>query len=315
MGDGRWFGFGVSYHAGFPQITAILGMFLVVGLAAAALADGVPLRRLAMAVPAVLFGIGLAAPLLLHHLEWAAASSDSPRPRRDFTTGSQAPWRPTPVHAELPIVWDGFTSKKWGEFYFFGGLFAALFAMQAFCFWVVFPGRAGWGRSWWVPCGMLAFCDGVRRSRLLWSGVGSLPMAKFFMRYTFRFYPVLAFCHPFGRRRSRTHFGDAAETSPLGRSTVRRMLLVLAYHLAMCRATFMPTVFARTRRCRKNSRLSSILTPTNGSSAKKTCDESLLAQFVPRRPTITCRWLPICRTIIKCRAFLVTTRSLKVNRA
>src|ERR1019366_10357165 len=48
---------GFSYHAGFPQIVAILGMFLVLGLATVALAERISWRRLPAAAPPLLLGL------------------------------------------------------------------------------------------------------------------------------------------------------------------------------------------------------------------------------------------------------------------
>ena len=84
--------------------------------------------------------------------------------------------------------------EKMGHFYFFGGLFALLFAVQAFAFWIYGAERSAWAQSWWVPCGLVALLMVMGEPAYLWKGLAALPMSKFFLRYTFRFYPWLAFC-------------------------------------------------------------------------------------------------------------------------
>src|SRR5262249_24938197 len=139
---------GLSYHAGFPQIVAILGMFLVLGLAAVAVAEQIPLRRLAAMVPALVLGVGLSAPLLLHHLQITSGHERFVPVENGVYDELHAALLPYPfAHAELPTHWGSSHVEKIGHFYFFGGLFAALFALQAFGFWVFFPDRRAWGRA------------------------------------------------------------------------------------------------------------------------------------------------------------------------
>ncbi len=186
---------GLAYHAGFPQIVAILGMFFVIGLAAVALADRIPLRRTLAIVPALLLGVGLAAPLLLHHLQMTGGHERFVPTENGVYSELQGALLPYPLtQADVPTHWGSFDIEKLGHFYFFGGLFALLFALQAFAFWVCCPERRAWARAWWVPCGIVALLLVLGEPAYLWKGLAELPLAKFFLRYSFRFYPWLAFC-------------------------------------------------------------------------------------------------------------------------
>ena len=232
---------GLAYHSGFPQIVAILGMFLVVGVGTVALAESLPWRRLAAVAPALLLGIGLSMPLLWHHLQMTGGGIERFVPAEngiyDELPGALLPY--PIVETGLPTKWGSDHVEKMGHFYFFGGVFALLFALQAVAFWMCFPERKAWGRSWWVPCGIFALLMVLGEPAFLWKGIAALPMSKFFLRYSFRFYPWLAFCAVLSgglvldrilamvKRRTMWEivFGGA-------------MLCILAHHLAMCRASF-----------------------------------------------------------------------------
>jgi hypothetical protein len=231
---------GLSYHAGFPQIVAILGMFLALGLATVALADRVSPRRLAAIAPALLLGIGLSAPLLLHHLQFTGALERFVPAEDGVYDDLHGAVLPYPfAQTGFPTPWGSFHVEKMGHFYFFGGLFAVLFALQAVCFWIRLPDRQAWGRSWWVPCGIFALLMVLGESAYLWKGVAALPMAKFFLRYSFRFYPWLAFCAILsGGLILERILATLRQRQPWELLVGGAMLCVLAYHLAMCQPSF-----------------------------------------------------------------------------
>jgi hypothetical protein len=231
---------GLAYHAGFPQIVAILGMFLCVALATVAVGERMTLRRIAPVAPALILGVGLSMPLLLHHLQMTGSHERFVPVEHGVYDQLQGALLPYPLaQAQLPTGWGSFDLEKMGQFYFFGGLFAFLFAMQAVCFWTWWPDRAAWARSWWVPCGMVVLVLTLGDPALLWKCMAGLPLSKIFLRYTIRFYPVLAFCAIVGgglilerflsslRRRQIWEFVFGAAS-----------LSVLAYHVAMCQPSF-----------------------------------------------------------------------------
>ena len=142
---------GLSYHAGFPQIVAILGMFLVFGLATVAIAE----PHLACLPggdgdtgPGSRRRLG-ARPLLLHHLQMTGGHERFVPTEDGVYDSLHAALLPYPLaEAELPTHWGKRPiSKKTGHFYFFGGLFAALFAAQAVGFWICFPNRCRPGHA------------------------------------------------------------------------------------------------------------------------------------------------------------------------
>ncbi len=240
---------GLSYHAGFPQITVILAMFFVMGVMAVAYADRVPTRRLAAIVPALLLGAGLAAPLLLHHLQMTGGLERFAPDEKGVYDELHAALLPYPLaQAELPTGWGSFHVEKLGHFYFFGGLFVFLFAVQAFYFWVYFPERSAWARCWWVPCGMVAFLMVLGEPAYLWKGMAALPMSKFFLRYSFRFYPWLAFCAILGGglilERALASFAATPESSGSGRSRGRRCWASSPITWRCANQAFTPTAFA-----------------------------------------------------------------------
>ena len=109
---------GLAYHAGFPQIAVILDMFFVTGIAVIACADRLPWRRVAPVVPALLFGVGLSAPLLIQHLQMTGSHERFvPRGGRHLRC---APCK----RAALSRSWkprcrpagEASTSRKWGTF-------------------------------------------------------------------------------------------------------------------------------------------------------------------------------------------------------
>jgi len=241
----KWMGgtglvLGLSYHAGFPQITVLLGMFFVIGTLAVACAEQLPLRRVAAIVPALLLGIGLAAPILLHHLQLTGGLERFAPAENGVYDDLHAALLPYPLaQAELPTLWGSFHVEKMGHFYFFGGLFALLFAAQACCFWVYSPERTAWACCWWVPSGIFALLMVLGEPAYLWNGMAALPMSKLFLRYSFRFYPWLAFCAIlsgglFLERALALLRRRHAWELPLGAG----MLGLLAYHLAMCQPSF-----------------------------------------------------------------------------
>jgi hypothetical protein len=232
---------GLSYHAGFPQITAILGIVLVLGLACVAIGDRLPLRRVAVALPAVLLGIGMAAPALLYHMEMTGGVVERFVPEEsgvyDHLHGALLPY--PLVETGLPTSWGSFDVEKMGHFYFFGGIFALLFAFQAFCFWICCPTWRAWSHYWWVPCGIVALLMTLGEPAFLWKGAAYLPLSKLFLRYSFRFYPWLAFCAILS---GGLILDRILATLPQRRfwefSAAAGLLCVLAYHLMMCTTSF-----------------------------------------------------------------------------
>lgn len=245
---------GMSYHAGFPQIVAILGLFFVVGVASVVIGDGLSWQRWMPAIPAVLLGVGIAAPLLLHHLEMMGGHERFVPEEfgiYDQLAGAALPY--PLAQAELPTRWGTEHADKMGHFYFFGGVFGILFALQAVAFWLTMPDRSAWAQAWWIPCGVLSLLLVLGEPAGLWQGLSQLPMSKFFLRYSFRFFPWLAFCAILSGGlmidRTLVAFGAQnrqadAETQPVAHSSWwswaagALILVLLAYHVAMCRPSF-----------------------------------------------------------------------------
>ncbi len=232
--------FGLAYHAGFPQVAAILAMFFAIGLATVTYADRISPRRVAAVLPALMLGAGLALPLLLHQLQMTGGLERFAPEENGVYDDLPAALLPYPlVEAGLPTHWGSLYVEKMGHFYFFGGLFALLFAVQAYLFWVYLPERRVWARCWWVPCGIFALLMVLGEPAYLWKGVSALPMSKLFLRYTFRFYPCLAFCAILA--------GGLVLERSLAMLRQRRawelilgpaLLVILAYHVTMCQPSF-----------------------------------------------------------------------------
>jgi hypothetical protein len=146
---------------------------------------------------------------------------------------------PYPYEAGFATDWGSFHHEKLGHFYFFGGVFAVLFALQAVAFWIFLPDRQAWARAWWVPCGIVAFLMVLGEPGYLWQGLGMLPMSKFFLRYSFRFYPWLAFCAILSGGLVLEQFlAMVRRREPWEFVAGGLMLAVLAYHLMMCQPSF-----------------------------------------------------------------------------
>src|SRR4029079_6434414 len=103
-------------------------------LATVAVGEGMPLRRVAPVVPALLLGVGLAMPLLFHHLEMTGSHERFVPVEHGVYDQLQGALLPYPLaQAELPTGWGSFDLEKMGQFYSFSGLFALLFAIPAVC--------------------------------------------------------------------------------------------------------------------------------------------------------------------------------------
>jgi hypothetical protein len=73
----------------------------------------------------------------------------------------------------------------------------------------------------------------------LWKAVAALPMSKLFLRYSFRFYPWLAFCAILsGGLILERILATLRRRQPWEMLVGAALLGVLAYHLAMCRPSF-----------------------------------------------------------------------------
>jgi hypothetical protein len=142
------------------------------------------------------------------------------------------------AQAELPTHWGSFDVEKMGHFYFFGGLFALLFGLQAVAFWITWPERRAWAQSWWAPCGAFALLLVLGEPAYLWRGMAELPLAKIFLRYTFRFYPWLGFCAVLSGGLILDRFLATIHRRSVDILVGMAMLCVLTYHLAMCQSSF-----------------------------------------------------------------------------
>ncbi len=224
----------------FPQIVAILGMFLCVALATVTFGERLPLRRLAPIVPALLLGIGLSAPLLLHHLQMTGGHERFVPKENGVYDHLQGALLPYPlVEADLPTHWGSFDVEKIGHFYFFGGLFALLFAWQAFGFWVCWPDRRAWGRSWWIPCGIVVLLIVLGDPGFLWTGAGRIALVQVLPRLPIRFYSKSGFRAILAGGLILDRFLATLRHRPAVNPRRRASLLgVLGYHLAMCQPSF-----------------------------------------------------------------------------
>jgi len=218
-------------------------------------ADRLPLSRLAPAGPAILLGIGLAAPLLVLHLNRTVAFERLPSTEAGVWDALPAAYLPFPMaRAELPTNWGSHHIERMGHFYYFGGLLALLFTVQAVAFWILWPDRSAWARNWWIPCAMLIFLLVLGDPALLWQTASKLPMSRFFLRYTIRFYPVLVFLGSLSGGMVLTRFLNGGARFSMGStpsgtrlSSSQRIAETLVAlvgfglivnHLAMCRPSF-----------------------------------------------------------------------------
>jgi hypothetical protein len=215
-------------------------MFLVVGVVSVALGDRLSLRRVAPVGAALLLGIGLAAPLLVHHLQLTGGLERFAPVENGSYDDLHGALLPYPLaQTGFPTPWGSFHVEKWGHFYFFGGVFALLFAVQVVAFWLFFPDRTAWARAWWVPCGIFSLLMVLGEPAYLWRAIAELPLSKMFMRYTFRFYPCLAFCAILSGGLILDRILMTLRRRQAWELLVGGLLLgVLAYHLAMCRPAF-----------------------------------------------------------------------------
>ena len=180
---------GLFFQVGFSQIW-IYGMALFCLLVPLfCLQEGKPLRSALQALPALLIGIGLSAPLALQQF---LMTQNSNRPfgyGEGIRHGFLAMLLPYPfVKAAHPNGWGNVDVAYMGSFFFFGGLFAFLLIVHLVLLVSSRPDRKLWRAQALFVCSVLVFAFALGKPGP-WSLLLKLPILGKINNYPFRLLP------------------------------------------------------------------------------------------------------------------------------
>jgi len=183
---------GLTFHVGFPQMSLWVLGFFVAAVATLVLLGDVPRRRAYQALPAVLFGLGIALPIALPQLRAAETMG-----RREMM-GEGLPFPdaylcmllPYPLaQAPHPNAWGTFDREYMGQMYFFGGLLGVLFFANVLA--LISSGFRGlwWRGQMWRLAGLVTLLLMAGQSGGLWGLLGKMPVLGRVSNHPFRLLP------------------------------------------------------------------------------------------------------------------------------
>ena len=183
---------GLTFHAGFPQMSVWTTGFFVLATITLVLLGDVPARRAYLARPALLLGAGIALPIALPQIRAAqgmpargTSATDLPFP--DAWMCMLAPY---PLgQARHPNDWGTFDRDKMGQLYFFGGLPGALFFASVLA--LICPGfpRRPWRGHFWSIAGFITLLLMQRDTNGIWVLLTRLPVVGRVNNYPYRLLP------------------------------------------------------------------------------------------------------------------------------
>jgi hypothetical protein len=230
---------GILFHVGFPQawVYALLGISLA-GLWQA-IAGAVPWSRLLWGAVAGLIAVGIAAPLLLPQMACATGVIRDPPHGAGIITEWKAALLPYPlVQVPHPMGWGSTDLKFMGQMFYFGSVFAVLFA-AGFIALLGRCSRRAWAQNTWLVLAVIAMLMCMGSAGVLFSITSHLPLVRNVSDYPFRALPFFVIFATIGA-------GMFLERSleALGRgkwmehSIALLTFCLLAYHVALARASF-----------------------------------------------------------------------------
>lgn len=187
---GAGFAIGCAFHAGFAQIWvyglvffgAILGVLVITG--------EVPLRRSLWAIPALLAGLALAAPLLYVQMRFGADVIRSHMARGIVFDGLLGMLVPG-----FSPAWDAGTYDFVAplQIYYFGSLFFVAGACGMFVLLVARWSRRVFAANIWLICAAMALVLAFGDQGYLWALLGKVPWFDKF-KHAERFLPLFNLC-------------------------------------------------------------------------------------------------------------------------
>jgi hypothetical protein len=241
----KWFlasglSLGIAYHAEFPQLWAYSAVFFVLAIVWLVGLGRIPLRRSLWVLPALLLAIAMALPLLTVQLGLA---SDMNRPSGyggGVGDGLLAMLLPYPlVGAHHPNGWGSLNAEYMGQLFYFGTLFAMLWAVSALALIAAWPGRSVWAAHVWTVCAGVALWLAVGHEGGLWTLLGKLPVLGTINNQPFRLLPLFVLFSVLSggvllerwlQRVSRRRVWEAALMVVL--------LIAIGYHVTLCCCSF-----------------------------------------------------------------------------
>jgi hypothetical protein len=186
-------GVGLAYQVGFSQIWIYLVGYFCLGLLFAVATGILPWQRSLWVVPVLLLGTGMALPLLLQ--QWELAKEVMRTPANAGIGGQLAAFLlPYPLtQAVLPIGWGNAHLHYLGHFYFFGGLLAFGFLVQAAGVIFFRPPLKHGSDQFWTWCGLLTLWLALGRAGGLWTLVSQFPVLSLVNRNPMRLVPFVVF--------------------------------------------------------------------------------------------------------------------------
>ena len=230
---------GIYYHVGFSQVWAFALLFWGLGILLFILSGGIPLRRAIWTLPAFLFGLAIALPLLWTQV---AATRDMVKAAgygNGIGWGLASLFLPYPVKALHPNVWGSTDLQYMGHFYYFGTLFMVLFVLALVVLVTSKPKKALLSGAVWTLCGAAAFWMTLGNQGGLWKLFSYIPILKQVNNHPFRLLPFFVLFAVLSGGQVLEHLLRLLPSRRLTGGVLSVVAMgLLAYHVAMARPSF-----------------------------------------------------------------------------
>jgi hypothetical protein len=182
------------FHVGFSQVAVYVSGFFCLAVAFLLFTGALQKRSLLPVFSALLIGAAIALPLVYQQWILAQGAERTLPAGEGIGPGLPALLLPYPlVQTQLPTGWGNEHLETMGQFYFFGGVLAFLFFVQATGLLIFRPGRKEWAGQEWIFCAVIALWLSLGDVGVLWKVVSSLPGLGFIFRYPMRMMPFVVF--------------------------------------------------------------------------------------------------------------------------
>ncbi len=230
---------GLYFQVGFTQVWAFALLFWGMAILFLMVAGDISIKRALWTIPAFLFGLALALPIL-----WAqvAATRDMVRAAgygNGIEWGLASLFLPYPVKALHPNVWGSTDLWYMGHFYYFGTLFMVLFTVSLVVLLTTRPKKALLSGAVWTLCGAAALWMTLGNQGGLWELFSYLPLLKQVNNHPFRILPFFVlFAVMAGGIVLEQLLSELPRHRIWGGGLATLALCLLAYHVAMARPAF-----------------------------------------------------------------------------
>jgi len=230
---------GIYYQVGFSQVWAFALLFWGLGILAFMVAGDIPFRRALWTLPAFLFGLAIALPLLWTQVAATRDMAKAAGYGNGIWWGMASLFVPYPVKTLHPNAWGSTDLQYMGHFYYFGTLFMVLFVLALVVLLTSKPKRAMLCGAAWTLCGAAAFWMTLGNEGGLWKAFSYVPILKQVNNHPFRLLPFFVLFAVLSGGQVLEHLIRAFPRRHLWSSALAGVALaLLAYHVAMARPSF-----------------------------------------------------------------------------